>query len=255
MKINFIQNTRCKHVTLKDESYVFSAMPNLPKDMLPMYNYWDEIKRGDYLDTAKLRRLVLDYDSGISSTTVMNTLSEYEYIFYHSSGNSGELEKFRIILKLKDPIIASDLKIWRAKLAKEFNGIDTSSFAIGRFFYVPSRYDKDGNDIKVIHHKGSPYDFYKTYRHIEYNEMFERLKAKMAQRSFGDYDKDDGPEVLRAWSDDKSFHYPDLFGFCIYARRLKVSPDDALEIFMSRYAGHSDIKKCFQKTWDAAGKC
>ena len=67
-------------------------------------------------------------------------------MMYSSAGNDSRngVEKFRVVLDLRQPVKASDLKWWRNRRSfrEYFNGVDFSSFAIGRFFYRPGKRDK-----------------------------------------------------------------------------------------------------------------
>ena len=130
------------------ESIIFDQ-PDARKELAGMINYWNEKKRGDLSDDAKLYKLILDYDNCIPRKDVEKQFIDYEYIIYNSANNNAKtgVEKFRVILTLTEPIIAKDLSHWRKdennrkQLLKFFKGVDVSSFDVGRFFYRPTKHD------------------------------------------------------------------------------------------------------------------
>ena len=256
MKVNYIDRREVKgdcFVIRLDEEKVICKQPDRTKEAVGMFNYWDECKRGNLSDDAKLHRLVIDYDDGARRVDVEKQFEDYSYVIYNSTGNqlSKGIEKFRIIIQLKEPIIASDLEHWRTtdKFKKYFEGCDYSSFAIGRFFYRPSRYDKDHEEVKISFHKGEPFDFYEMFQHYVKNEAFEKIVNKM---KFGN--------VCNLITSDKyvnrfmekigyDLHYPDIPKFVLKAKYYEVEYNTAKQIFASRYAGNSKWEKNFEECW------
>ena len=254
MKLNYIKNFGIAgdgNVKLIDEQKILFAQPDLPKTDLGMFNYWNEQKRGGYSDCAELRRLVLDYDSGITRAEIEDRFKDYAYICYNSSSNKIEHNKFRIILILKEPVDAYSLRYWRNRnsFKQMFDGIDLSSFSVGRFFYIPSKFDKDGNAVIVATHKGLPFDFYGLFPRRVKNEQFDDLVAKMKQ-SRRNYDAvENRLQILEKNSADKEYHYINAWGFIHFAQRLGCTEQESLEIFMNHYAGNTEMRKIWHRIW------
>lgn len=148
MKLNYIDDIRVsadEDVHVKDES-ILLVQPDRRKDKLGMFNFWSEKKRKNISDDAVCHRLVLDYDDGLPRAEAEEKFKGFSYMMYSSAGNDSRngVEKFRVVLDLRQPVKASDLKWWRNRRSfrEYFNGVDFSSFAIGRFFYRPGKRDK-----------------------------------------------------------------------------------------------------------------
>ena len=194
MKINIIKTiyeTSNSRVFLRDEDWLFEQ-PNKKKEHLELFNYWSEKKRSKISDEATASKLVLDYDNGIKRAEVEEALKDYEYIIYNSTGNklSEGVEKFRVIVSLKEPVLASDIKHYKKDLCKLFKGVDESTFTVGRFFCRPSKFDKDGAEVIVSKHDGALFDFYSSFSHYEVFQPFEELKAHLrASRVRNDNEK------------------------------------------------------------------
>lgn len=256
MKINFIKNEYTKDVELKEESDALLMCPNLPKEKLPMINYWNVASRSGLPEDAEIKRLMLDYDSGVSRKEVETRFSKFNFISYSSTGNTKQHEKFRLILFLKEPVDAYSLRHWRntAKFKNIFKDVDFSCFAVGRFFFIPSKYDKDGIETNVIVHKGElgGFDFYKEFPKVTKCEAFDKV-VSMMKRNHLSHCEEPKIDVLQRWADTRrGFHYMDAFGFCIFAQRLCVDEDTAFNIFMSHYEGNTDMKKYWDRIWDNA---
>lgn len=87
MKLNVIKNIHIfknEDVYKEDESWLL-VQPDLPKEQLGLFNYWDEKKRKDVSDDATTTRLVLDYDDGPRRADVEEQFKEFEYIIYNSA--------------------------------------------------------------------------------------------------------------------------------------------------------------------------
>ena len=249
--LNFIENvhaTSNADVHRRDESCLF-AQPDRPKEKVGMFNFWNEKKRSGLSNEASTEKLILDYDDGLTRADAENVFSDFSYIIYSSTGNNAKegVEKFRIILDLKEPIKAEDLKWWRNRRAfrKFFDGVDFSSFAIGRFFYRPSKYDKGGEEVKIVKHEGRAFDFYKMFPKHESCEMFDKIKAKMLNGIVKkpkaiDYD---GIHKLKEWIASEfpsGVHRCDVPRVLNRAKWMNVDLNEAEQAFEEAYAGHCD---------------
>lgn len=257
MKLNFIDNAHIagdENVLKLEETKVLYAQPDKPKEQVGMFNYWDECKRSNISDDAKLLKLCIDYDDGARRADVESAFKDYDYIIYNSTGNkcSEGIEKFRLILTLKDPIIASDLEHWRTtnKFKVLFHGCDFSSFAKGRFFYRPSKYDKDHAEVIIKHNEGRPFDFYSIFPHWVKNEEFDRLVSKL---KFGRIQtlktSDRYVSKFIEKIGEGGLHYPDIPSFILKAKFYEVEYSTAKDIFSSRYEGDSKWEKNFENCW------
>lgn len=244
----------------KDE-FVHTAMidwlyerPDLPKEELGLFNFWSEKKRSGVSDTATISYFVLDYDNGARRRDVEKKFAQYRYIIYNSTGNkeSDGIEKFRLILKLKEPISANDLRFWKNenKFKEFFKGVDESSFAVGRFFYRPSRYDKDRKEVIVTDHIGEDFDFNSIFTGRSGIEMFEKAKELMRPKPKEQHGKNEN--MFDEWVSRKypsGVHYSDICAFCLRANSCGLSEEEAEMKFEAAYAGHSDWKPNFRKVF------
>lgn len=256
MKVNFIENVHVSSndkVWKMDEEKVLFRQPDKPKEQVGMFNYWDECKRSNISDDAKLLKLCIDYDDGARRADVENAFKNYDYIIYNSTGNkcSEGIEKFRLILALKDPIIASDLEHYRSfnKFKVIFHGCDFSSFAKGRFFYRPSKYDNDHEEVIIKHNEGKPFDFYSIFPHWVKNEAYERLINKLKFGNIRNLQTSD--KYVNRFMEKIGYdlHYPDIPKFVLKAKYYEVEYNTAKQIFASKYAGNSKWEKNFEECW------
>lgn len=250
MNINFIKDTYVKgdsNVLKKDLIETLKSRPNLPKDRLPLFNCWDEQKRGGYSDNAKTSMLILDYDNGVMRKTVLDLLKDYEFYIYNSSSNdtSNGIERFRVLLPLKEEICAIDLKDYKKKLAKNvFGGVDRSTFDIGRFFKIPSKYDKGGEEVKIYKHSGKRFDFYALCPKKAHNEITETFKKIVDEMKFGKLKKtndiDKAVEDFQKWMLSifpMGCHYADVPYIAAYAKGHGIDFWNAEQKLKAHYAG------------------
>lgn len=255
MKVNFIKNRKVSknsEVFRVDEECIF-VQPDKPKECLGMINYWSEKKRSDVSDEAVCTRMILDYDDEIPRAEVEEQFKDYEYIIYNSSSNklSEGIEKFRMILTLKTPVTADDLRFWKKKrkerLAGFFKGVDLSSFDVGRFFYRPSRYDKDGAEVIIKKNEGAAFDFYAEFTSGE--RKLEEIKEKMKEKSERPYEvrKDESYEdrlaKFKRWLSStypEGVHRCDVPKILGYAMHNQIDLVEAESLFKEHYAGHTD---------------
>lgn len=256
MKVNYISNTFTTAVEKRNEIDVLKAQPDVPKTKLAMFNYWDEQKRSDLTENATLSRLVLDYDDGPTRDEVEHKFNEFGYIIYNSTGNTPEHNKFRLILTLSEPITAHTMKHWRGQntFHNFFDGVDFSTFSVGRFFYIPSKFDKNGDAVKVDAHRGKPFDFHSMFKAQEYFQPFEALKAKLKSDRFNKAVKQvpNPTEVLQQYAEKEEWHYINAIKFASYAKYIGADEFTALHVFLQNYAGHSNMQKAWPRIWNAA---
>lgn len=84
--------------------------------------------------------LHLDFDDGPTMNDVRKLLLPYEHCGYtsHNHWKTYGVQKFRVILPLAEPITVAQLRERRDAILKWLNGVDPSTLAIGRCFYLPS---------------------------------------------------------------------------------------------------------------------
>lgn len=265
MNINYIKNKLVKgdkNVQKFDESKLLEQ-PDKAKNELGMFNYWSEKKRSGISDIATISKLILDFDEGMTRDEARERYKEYSYIVYNSASNdtSKGLFKFRMIFDLKEPIDAQSLRHWRSRLFKDmFSSADISSFSIGRFFYVPSKYDKGGDRIVISRHDGKPFDFYEKYPHYEENEMFNRIRQAMMMKpnlissNLTEEETSENIEKLKSLILANNYtHYP-YMGYVVGAAKYRLHLDcaNAFQIFKDHYQGNVKMKECeknFKKLW------
>lgn len=258
-QVNVIKNVhvfRDAEVKRIDETWLLEQ-PNQSKDKLALFNYWSEKKRKSVSDEATTSKLVLDFDGGAKRHEIEERFNELDYIIYNSTGNklSEGIEKFRVIITLKDPVKAIDLRDARneKKFIDFFDGCDKSSFAIGRFFVRPSRYDKDGQEVTITHHKGVPFDFYATFErkaHLAaWDALLDKMRASMAKPV---YKKQE--QIFDQWATEKfpaGVHYCDICSFCLRAHSCGLDVYEAKSRFAERYAGSSKWEPNFVKFFNS----
>ena len=252
--ISSIHVRRNDDVFVKSEDWLF-MQPDVPKDKLGLFNYWSEKKRSSVSDNATMAKLVLDFDDGATRAEIEDRFAGLDYIIYNSTGNQASkgIEKFRIIITLKEPVLASDLKYWRRSASfKQFvAGVDESSFAIGRFFYRPSKFDKDRAPVTVLCMPGEPLDFYERWPHHQIFQPWEDLKAQLlAAKSKPVTEK--RADIFNAWvakTYQAGTHYSDICAFCRRAYTCGLDAFEAEQIFAGIYAGHSKWQANFRKVY------
>ena len=124
----------------------------------------------------------------------------------------------------------------------------------GRFFYRPSKYDKERHPVEVLIHNGELLDFYSIFPRQEHFEPFDRLMSKLRYTEWEKQMKrSEGrnfADVFTRWLDDKGpLHYPDICAVVLRAQSCGVSFDTAMQMFKARYAGKSNWETNFEKFW------
>lgn len=207
-------------------------------------------------DDAVVQKFVLDYDNGAHRADVEKQFEEFSYIIYNSTGNSASqgIEKFRVILDLKEPVKAYDLTWWMNKKAfiDYFNGVDKTTFYRARFFYRASKYDADGDQVVISKHNGKPFDFYASFHRVF--QPFEELKQKMAEEAYRKPKQDVKKmlDVFIKWAEDKypaGTHYADICAFCRRAVSCGLDEMEAEAKFTEMYAGHSKWTPNFREVF------
>lgn len=197
---------------------------------------------------------------GISRAEVENKFKKYDYVIYNSSSNNSKegIEKFRLILNLEKPIYAKDLKYWRKfkKWKKIFEGCDESTFAIGRFFYMPNAYDKGGEKVEIKHNKGIKIDFYKLFRPYHTTAAFEKLREKMFMHKYENNSDEPNIEAFKSWMRKRAekgvkggLHYCDVPAAVLVAKKYNIPYHICKDSFRSHYAGESIWEKNLENLW------
>lgn len=255
--LNFIASVhiwRDADVKRAEEDWLF-IQPDKTKDKLALFNYWSEKKRSGISDDATTAKLILDYDGGAKRADIEKRFERLDYLIYNSTGNSPEVDKFRIILSLKQPIIASDLRYYRndKRFMQLFDGVDKSSFAIGRFFVRPSKYDKTRQLVTIDHNVGDPFDFYSEFEHRAHLEAWDKLLDTMrAQRQPTNITRRE--DIFDKWADEHypvGTHYCDVCAFCLRAHSCGLDVYEAKLKFAERYAGGSKWEPNFVKFFNS----
>lgn len=193
--------------------------------------------------------------TGMTRIDAEEKFKNFHYIIYNSASNTSEQNRFRIILFLKEPVSALQLKLIRktSKFKSYFEGVDFGTFAIGRFFKIPSKYDKDEKPVEVIEQVGDAFDFYSLFPKVAYSAAFEALKQQMFRKQMDKNSyKQPQTQKYREWI-SKTFpngvHYMDLCACATRAKSLNITYADAVSLFERNYIGHSDWKKNYQNFW------
>lgn len=248
-----------------EEIKMLTYQPDCLKGHIILYNYWDEAKRSQLSDDAKLYKLVLDFDNGAHREDVQDRFREYEYVIYNSTGNSKKehLEKFRMIVTLKEPVTALTLRHWykqdEFKKFPMFKGCDLSSFHIGRYFVAPSKYDKDRDPVIVSYHKGRSFDFHSFFEEQNYMEaLFEKQKEELIRKQNASSMKgrrtvENADKILQEYIDKigldytpTGLHYVCLPSVILKGKRLGLDEYTIRKMFNDNYVGSSD----WEKNWD-----
>lgn len=260
-KVNFIpikKTSGDENVSSLRAEDVIMRQPDASKLTAGLFNFCSEKKRGGISENATCSKLVLDYDNGMPRSKVMNLLKDYDYLIYSSTGNSKSLglDKFRIILELKEPVKYIDLKHNKEKLLSYFEGVDDSTFDF-RFFVRPTAYDKDHDPVIILFHEGKPFDFYSFY--TKTFAPFEKLKQQMQdaelRRRLHHKSSQKHVDWYIDWLKARERHWTDILGAASKARMCGLDEDEGLSLFLQYYRGsqneksiRENFRKCFFKS-------
>jgi hypothetical protein len=141
--------------------------------------------------------VVIDYDHGANYDNIKGMLGSKKLLaVMHTSYNHSESEnRFRVILPLSDPFMASRLrgKCFRQALNDMFPSCDEASTTIGRFFKVPAC---SGNNIGLYRHDSlegrllSPFDWAARFGVLEAEEAARRSHLRSRDVAHGFYAAD-----------------------------------------------------------------
>lgn len=247
-----------ENVFKADAKKFLFAQPDKPKAKLALFNFWSEPTRSKCSYEATSPKLVIEYDNGKPREEVQEQLSDYDYLIYSTTGNSKSLglDKFRIILELKEPITLRDLEQNRPNLASFFDGCDISSFC-WRGFHRPSRYDKDHDPVTIIEHEGEAFDFYSIFKHVKESDIYkEELNRKLMEMAKPHKTSSRSrPDKMIEWAKMKrhsNLHWIDVPGGVSTGKFWGLDCDEAFAIFWENYAGGSNEKALranFEKYW------
>ena len=135
------------------------VLPN--KMQAPLINGWSfegndgNGKKAEYASAVSL--LILDYDGESSIDEVLERFEGYEFVlatsYSHRFGDD-PVDKFRVVFPLKKPV-SKDEYCKRTEAVLSFaGGLDRSTTAVARVFFLPSCPPDTKLDSKIIHRPG-----------------------------------------------------------------------------------------------------
>lgn len=142
MKLNYFDNLYSKIATQIDFEELLTKVYDKKKEELPMFNFCSHsssTSSGNDMTCA----IVLDYDDGEETyVSFIKKFKDYKFFIYTTASNSAYKEKFRVVIPLSKWY---SYKVIEKFVKYHFNSIDACSGTSVRRFYLPSKYDKDGN--------------------------------------------------------------------------------------------------------------
>lgn len=156
--------------------------------------------------------LVLDFDNGLSLEAAKSQFAEYTCAIYTTySHQSNGMDKFRVILPLAAPVSPYDIKKRNDNLLNWAGSADKSTFAIGRYFYLPSCdqanahlaeiWTNDGVlfDVKAVSVDNAQTKSATTPTHKEFS-LSVKESVKNALKQIGEVDHDPYYKIAAAMS-------------------------------------------------------
>lgn len=138
IKFNSVKSktgTQIKFVELLTTVY------DLPKEMLPMFNFSNTLSATSTND-AKTSAIILDYDDGRETMQgFINKHKDFKYFIYTTASHSKVKDKFRVVIPLRNWYSYSDIAVI---VKNKFEFVDPCTITPCRRFYWPSKYNADG---------------------------------------------------------------------------------------------------------------
>lgn len=134
-------DNRAIHMEVEPLDVINRPVIREEKEQCPMWGFYEGAstitpnKRAENFEM--MTALLLDYDSGVSIEQVQRELRPFLHFGYTSFNHRPEKPRFRVVLPLAQPMPLLTPK-QQEVVADAFPGIDRSSFARGRFFYMPA---------------------------------------------------------------------------------------------------------------------
>ena len=136
---------------------------NKKKHHLPAFNFCNYQFNDDgyttrkYVNIKSISALILDYDDGYTIESFQNKYNHLHYYLYTSASHTVTKHKYRVIIPLEKSLLSKQLFDYAPELIEYFKGCDECTFARGRFFFMPTVNDSDGNKTIKINNVGSEF--------------------------------------------------------------------------------------------------